>query len=1007
MKRRILALALALCMALSVLPLGAAAASGNPATPADGGLAEAKAPRGFEKVDGSTPSRRSAASGSCGENLTWSLTDGELVISGSGAMDDFANTTAAPWHVYAASIQTLTVQAGVTNLSQYAFAGLYNLTEVSIPDTVTMIGRMAFIECSRLEKIELPASVATISYALFGDCTSLAYLKAPGVTAINDYAFQNTAFRAFELGKNVTSVSDLAFFLTNIEMFTVEAGNSVFSAQNGVLYQDGGKTLVCYPQGSKAEAFSIPAGVTKVAAAAFSNTASLHQVEIPNTVTELGMSAFQGSGLTSVTIPDSVTAVGDFTFYKSSLQAVRFGTGLKATSYQMFRECHDLTQISFPATPLALDAHTFAYCTSLTEVKLPGSVAEIGNGCFGECYKLKAFQSDGLKEIPFQAFFNCRTLETLTLNNVEKIMRASFYGCTSLKGVKLPATIQYVHNVAFPAATVLECENQSLSKFGTNGLAPIQPVQITGKNCYDEAYAVLELVNAERAREGLEPLSMDKTLLDCAMRRSAELSLLFSHTRPDGACIFEMNSLIYAENVAAGQGSAAEVMESWMNSSGHRQNILTADYRTIGIGCFQIGGRYYWAQNFGIAEAVPPERPVDTTVQQTIGVGLYEIPEATISNGTIFDFGGSNAPYTIEFSLRSGTGFTEGQTAQAQIVVTNSGFHAGVVIDNAGCRWSSEDSKIATVNDSGLIRAVAGGTTNIRMDLGLIHLGQTVKVEHQYTASATTPPTCTEPGKTTYTCACGDSYQVDGAAALGHSWDVGKLTLAPTTDVSGVKTYTCVRCGETKTEQVPPLGEQACTGDEGCPGHRFADMPVPANWAHKAIDYVLRDGLMNGMSETAFGPSTAMNRGMLVTILWRLAGTPAPKTEAQFSDVDASRYYAKPVAWAAENGIVNGMGNNKFQPNTNITREQVATILYRYASYSQLDTSARADLSKFPDADKVSSFAKDALSWANAAGLINGKRNTQTGVVSLSPRNSTTRAELATVLMNFMEKVVK
>ena len=156
---------------------------------------------------------------------------------------------------------------------------------------------------------------------------------------------------------------------------------------------------------------------------------------------------------------------------------------------------------------------------------------------------------------------------------------------------------------------------------------------------------------------------------------------------------------------------------------------------------------------------------------------------------------------------------------------------------------------------------------------------------------------------------------------------------------------------------------------------------------------------MGGVSATEFAPQGTMTRAMIVTVLYREAGSPAVAEASSFSDVPAGEWYSDAVAWAAHNSIVGGVGDNKFDPNGNITREQMATILYRYASGKDIDTSARADLSAFPDAQNVSSYALDAMKWAVAEGLVNGSDG------KLLPQGNATRAQVATILMRFIENI--
>ena len=183
----------------------------------------------------------------------------------------------------------------------------------------------------------------------------------------------------------------------------------------------------------------------------------------------------------------------------------------------------------------------------------------------------------------------------------------------------------------------------------------------------------------------------------------------------------------------------------------------------------------------------------------------------------------------------------------------------------------------------------------------------------------------------------------------------------------------------------------------------FTDV-VAGTWYYGAAAYAYNNGLFAGMTPTTFAPNATMTRAMLVSVLWRLAGAPAPKAPNTFVDVPDGAWYTDAVTWAAENGVVSGIGGSRFDPSGFVTREQTAEILYNYAHSKGYDVSARADLTAFPDAGSVSGWAENALSWANAAGLING--TVRDGQTILDPQGSASRAQVAMILMNYVEHVV-
>ena len=191
------------------------------------------------------------------------------------------------------------------------------------------------------------------------------------------------------------------------------------------------------------------------------------------------------------------------------------------------------------------------------------------------------------------------------------------------------------------------------------------------------------------------------------------------------------------------------------------------------------------------------------------------------------------------------------------------------------------------------------------------------------------------------------------------------------------------------------------SGDNGASGGN-AQQPGPGgftdvsrdDWFANGVDYVSQKGLMSGTGTGTFAPNTALTRGMLVTILYQMAGAPEVTGTCPFRDVAAGSYYEKAAIWAAENGLVSGYENGCFGPNDPVTREQLAAILYRYAQYRGLDVSQTGSIGGFADNSSVSGYARTAMAWANGAGLISGM-----GDNTLAPRGTATRGQAAMILM--------
>ena len=194
---------------------------------------------------------------------------------------------------------------------------------------------------------------------------------------------------------------------------------------------------------------------------------------------------------------------------------------------------------------------------------------------------------------------------------------------------------------------------------------------------------------------------------------------------------------------------------------------------------------------------------------------------------------------------------------------------------------------------------------------------------------------------------------------------------------------------------------EACTGGSNCPSAKYTDVDI-TQWYHEPIDYVIVNGLMNGTGANTFAPHATTSRGMIVTILWRLEGQPAAGA-CPFADVKPGSYYEQAIAWAAENGIVNGISKTAFLPDGTITREQFATILYRYAKdYKGYDVSVGEDTNilSYVDAFSISDYAFPALQWACGTDLMNGSGD------SLMPGDGATRVQAAAILYRFCTKVM-
>ena len=319
---------------------------------------------------------------------------------------------------------------------------------------------------------------------------------------------------------------------------------------------------------------------------------------------------------------------------------------------------------------------------------------------------------------------------------------------------------------------------------------------------------------------------------------------------------------------------------------------------------------------------------------------------------------------------------------------------------NKNVTWSSDTPSVASVNN-GVVTAVAPGTATItvttadggftatcavtvRPDVPPANPNYRITVEATQGGTVTADPTAAKAGATvTLTPVPHRGYQVGTVAVTDRFGDA----VAVTEQADGTYTF------------VMPNGQVTVTVT-------FAEAPLPfhdvaeGDWFYDAVRYAYENSLMDGVGDNLFAPNSQTTRAQLVTILHRLAGEPEPGGDSGFADVETGTWYTDAVAWAAQNGIVNGVSDTEFAPGDNITREQLAVILYRYAAYQGYDVSQRADLSGFGDAESISGYAQEALSWAHAQGLVLGFEDG-----SLRPQGTASRAQIAAVLMRFLAAV--
>ena len=696
---------------------------------------------------------------------------------------------------------------------------------------------------------------------------------------------------------------------------------------------------------------TIPDSVTSIDKYAFYNCTSLTSVTIPGSVTSIGDSAFDGcASLTSVTIPDSVTSIGRGAFsncaaltgiwvtegnshYSSDASGVLFSKD-KTTLVQ----CPGtLAACTIPDSVTSIGDFAFDGCASLTSVTIPDSVTSIGKHTFRNCASLTSVTIPGsVTSIGAWAFDNCTSLTSVTIpDSVTSIGYGAFYNCTSLTSVTILDGVTSIGDRAF-------CNCTSL----TSVTIPDSVTSIaeeTFRNC-----------------TSLTSVTIPDSVTSIDVSAFNGCASLTSVTIPDSVTSISPGS--FANCTSLTSVTIPDSVTSIGKSAFSNCAALTGIWVTE-------GNSHYSSDASGVLFS----KDKTTLVQCPGTLAACTIPDSVTSIGDYaFDGCTSLTSVTIPDSVTS-IGYSAFYNCTSLTDIYFTGTESA---------WNSIAIDVA--NDA-----------NDALENANIHCNY-VSHTHSYDA-VVTAPTCTEKGYTTHTCACGDSYVDTYVDALGHAWDNGKVTKEPTETETGVKTFTCTRCGETRTETIPAAGVMDVT-------KMFTD--VSHSWADDGIQYCVTHQLMSGIGNDLFGPKLTTTRAQIVQILYNLEGEPKVSGTTPFTDL-TNDWYQDAVLWAYQTGVVAGTSSTTFEPDRPVTREQIAVILMEYVTrVLKLErTWTPADLSIFPDAGSVSDWAKDAMADAVALGLISGASNG--GQTYLEPQGSATREQVATVLMEFCKNVKK
>ncbi len=771
-------------------------------------------------------------------------------------------------------------------------------------------------------------------------------------------------------------------------------------------------------------------------------------------VTNVGNCAFKDCQyLTCMFLNDDITTIGDHAFYADEyLSAINMPRDLELIDKYAFYGCDTLTFVRAGACSRLrrIEDHAFYSCTMLAELRLPNGLTYIGPWAFAWDRILgqedttlglpSSLQTIGTGAFAFvnhhknlnipanvtsigdYAFMCDYYMNNLTFSPGDKpltIGKAAFFGDNHMKTVDLSNRVAQIDKCAFAG-----CEMLEEAYFGDR----IDTIQGRAFTSLDNAMKIL----VEGVLNGI--LRPDDT--DQNADQAGDISTAFNMI----AKITKLKRAVFKNDPAKSIYGAADSNRSFPDDCvvyyTQDSHTWTAELKDDGT---------WQGYQTGLWHGDHIAQFADTVVAPTCTEQGYTHHVCTVK-GCTYD------PVDDTFVSATDHTWVKTQTNPPTCTEQGTAFYkcsaCGATRTEKIAALGHDLSRCDLVPDATCTQPGRAVGTCARCGVKINEVIPAKGHDYSYKSASSTEPTCTESGRYKGTCpVCGKDYN-DTIPALGHdwgewvttieptyttvgyryhlcarcntregedipklhthTWDAGVVTQKPTATEPGVKTFTCTICGETKTEPIPATGvPDVCPGGPTCPGYAFRDMPVPTDWAHEGLDYCIYHGYIAGTSASTVSPNGVCTRAQLVSILYRVQGEPTTvkgyelsKLRAPFNDVPRGQWYTDAIWWAKLMGVVAGTSATTFDPEGEITREQLAVILYNYTKqFAPGSLTATGSLAGFPDAASVSSWARTEMAWAVGNGLISG---TGSGSVAyLTPQGSATRAQVAAILMRF------
>ena len=742
---------------------------------------------------------------------------------------------------------------------------------------------------------------------------------------------------------------------------------------------------------------------------AFAECTSLTSVTIPAGVTSIGNAAFAGcASLTSVVIPDSVETIGDDAFARcSSLTEVAIGSGVTSIGGNAFAECMSLTSVTIGGGVCPVVDFQLGLGTTNNDLswKIINGVLTIdGEGAIEDGYPWCDFLNaervtdlvigDGVTGIGDTAFAGCASLTSVIIgNSVTAIGSVAFAGCASLTSVVIPDSVTSIGSEAFSGCT------------GLTEVTIGNRVTTIGEDAFAECGSLREVtvgsgVTSIGSRAFVRCTGLTSVVIPDSVETIGDIA--FAECTGLTEVTIKKNAATDEETINTLKGALQSGIEPL-------QTINVVGETVLGGVTTQTEETYEKIESVFVLQTTTETETEGNTVTETVYNGAASednVVKTTVST--------QNTTTGIITKTVTESGSTTTTLLESDGVTVHTHTHATPVEENrVNPTHTSAGSYDSVVYCSVCNNELSRETLTIPATAH--HPGAAVEENR-------VEPTCTQNGSYDSVVYCQDdgaelSREAIVLPATGHSWGAWTVTTPATYTSTGVETRVCANDpSHTETRTIPMLayanddGGDSSYDDSDSGATTITDEETPLSefpifyvdvaenaWYHDAIAYVTALDLMNGVGDDRFDPNANTTRGMVAVVMMRLANGEAVDLDS-FFDVADSAYYAEAAAWAVENGVFKGYDDGSFRGEINITREQFAAVLYRYALAKGYDVSAKADLGAYDDGTLVGGYASDAMAWAIANGIIKG-----VGGNRLDPLGNATRAQLATMLMRFDE----